>query len=162
MAEEDRWKKLEDIVRRVIREELSTSIPQQRHAKIGFEDGEFTGLDEKYIRKLRECFPAVDIDRQLREMKSHLMLNSENRPRSNYGAYIHKWLTKHQNAASLRSIPGSKSDPGPGKKLCAYCEQVATGMVSGTWHCQSHSRDAFDGVPVPRMRGVPQKAVAGE
>ena len=34
--------------------------------------------------------------------------------------------------------------------------------VSGIWYCPAHARDALDGAPVPRMRGVPAKAVAGE
>lgn len=51
--------------------------------------------------------------------------------------------------------------PGPGKKLCSYCEKVATGAPNGTWACQEHFDKALFHEPVPRMRGVVAKPVAG-
>lgn len=166
MGEEERWNKVRQIVReeceriesriRAVLEEATTT----KKGKVAFKDGEFTGLD---VEKLKELYPAVDVESQVREMRAYLLLNPSGAPKTQYGAFVHRWLTKHQNAASLRLIPSRRDpEPGPGKKLCAYCDQVSTGVVNAISHCRAHALDAMDEKPIPRMRGIQAKAVAGE
>lgn len=154
---EDRWLKLEEIVRRVVREELSTFNPQKQKTKIGFKNGFFTGLGDIEMAALEAAYSGVDLQAEIKKAAAWIVTHSEDAPRSNYGAFLNTWLRKQQNQHSLRSIP----TPGPGKKLCAYCEVIATGQVSGVWHCQKHVIDAMDGKPRPHMLGVVHKAVAG-
>lgn len=157
---EDRWARLEEIVRRVVREELSTKKSQKSGIRI--EGGKWVGISSEELQAWKLGYPAVDVEVQLREAAAWCVSNPNDAPRSKYPAFINTWLKRHQDRHAIRSIPTGRETPGPGKKLCAYCDSVATGMVSGTWYCPSHMRDAMDGRPVPHMRGVVAKAVAGE
>ena len=158
MADEDRWKKLEDIVRRVVREELSTKNSQRNAVRI--EGGRWIGISEEQIQTWRVCYPAVDVDLQMREAAAWCVSNPNDAPRSKFSSFLNTWLKKHQDRHAIRSIP-NREQPGPGKKLCAYCDQVSTGVVNGISHCRAHGLDAMDCKPIPRMKGVEPKAVAG-
>src|SRR3990167_2679470 len=160
MGEEDRWKKLEEIVRRVVREEIAAL---GKKPKLGFENGRWTGITEEQMNAWKAAYGAVDIESELKKAAAWIVSNPHLAPAKQVSRFLNTWLAHQQNQSSLRSIPGGKSlEAGPGKKLCAYCEQVATGMTSGTWHCRAHGLDAMDGKAVPRMRGVQAKAVSGE
>lgn len=160
MAEEDRWIKLEEIVRRVVREELSV-LKKKGTTGIKLVNGRWEGITPEIMSSLRETYPAVDIDGELKAAANWCLLNPDRAPRSAWGTYLGTWLKKEQNKVSLRSIPTRQPEPGPGKKLCRYCDQVATGLVNAIWHCRQHGLDAMDEKPAPHMRGVEPKAVAG-
>ena len=160
MGEEDRWKKLEEIVRRVVREEIAAL---GKKPKLGFENGRWTGITEEQMNAWKAAYGAVDIESELKKAAAWIVSNPHLAPAKQVSRFLNTWLARQQNQSSLRSIPGGKSlEAGPGKKLCAYCEQVATGMTSGTWHCRAHGLDAMDGKAIPHMRGVQAKAVSGE
>jgi hypothetical protein len=139
---EDRWTKLEEIVRRVVREELSTWNPQKKKTKVDFVNGQFCGLGEQELSVLQAAFPAVDLHKELREMTAWILMNPVVAPKSNYSAFIHRWLQKHQAQASIRSIP-MRSEM---KKYCSYCPAPSTGAVNGWQHCgdREHFLKAMD------------------
>jgi hypothetical protein len=172
----DKWGKLEEIVRRVFREELaslgrqvvSEELEKQlslfgKKTKLGFENGRWTGVTEEQMTAWKAAYGAVDIEGELKKAAAWIVSNPHLAPKSQHGRFLNTWLARQQNQSSLRSIPSGKSvEPGPGKKLCAYCDQVATGLVNAIWHCRTHALDAMDEKPRPHMRGVQAKAVAGE
>jgi hypothetical protein len=155
---EDRWAKLEEIVRRVVKEELSTWNPQKKK-KVEFKNGKWLGLGTIEMEALKAAYPAVSVDAELRNMSAWLLMNPNDAPTSNYGAFINTWLRRNQNQHSLRSIPVER--PLEARKLCAYCDQPSTGSTSGTYHCRAHTHDAMDGKPPRRMLNVVAKPVAG-
>jgi hypothetical protein len=158
---EDRWLKLEEILRRVLREELSTTFQQKGKAKVRFEGGKFVGLGPVEIAALEAAYPAVDVKQELLEAAAWIVMNPQDSPKSNYGAFINTWLKKHQNRSAIRSIPTRNDLLEQKRKHCAYCEAVATGNVGGRWACSTHMRDALDGKPPGHMWGVVAKPVAG-
>lgn len=154
---EDRWAKLEEIVRRVVREELSTISPQKKK-KVEFKNGRFVGLGEIELAALKAAYPAVDVDKQLKEMAAWIVTNPDDAPASNYGAFINTWLRKHQNQHSLRSVPTHREEIK--RRACAYCSADSTGSVNGIQHCRAHYQDAYEERP-RRMLGVVPKPVSG-
>jgi len=156
---EDRWAKLEEIVRRVVREELAGIT---KKPKLAIVNGRWTGITEDQLSAWKEAFPAVDVDAELKKMAAWIVSNPALAPKSQVGRFVNSWLTKSQNQASLRSIPLERPRQTEVKqKLCSYCERVATGAPNGRWACDKHFRDAMDGTPVPRMVGVVAKPVSG-
>jgi len=160
MAEEDRWAKLEEIVRKVVREELSTWNPQKQRSKVQFKNGKFFGLGDIEMAALEAAYPAVEVRKQLNEAAAWILLNPNHAPKSDYGSFINRWLSKHQNQASLRSIPVERPTEVK-QKLCGYCPKTATGSANGIWSCDEHTGDALESKPRPRMLGVVAKPVAG-
>ena len=154
---DDRWGRLEEIVRRVVREELAAL--GKTKSKIGFKNGFFTGLGEIEMAALEATYPAVDVKKEIRSAATWIVMNPTDAPRSNYGAFLNTWLRKGQNQHSLRSVPAAKPTPTP-KKACSYCSDDATGSTSGILHCNKHIYDAMDGKP-RRMLGVVPAPVAG-
>ena|SRR5690349_20874223 len=157
---EDRWARLEEIVRRVVREELSTWNPQKKK-KVEFKNGRFIGLGDVELEALRVAYPAVDVAKELKEMAAWIIMNPDDAPSSNYGAFINTWLRKHQNQHSLHAVPARRDEPALIKRrACAYCSADARGSVNGINHCQAHYQDAYEGKQ-RRMLGVIPKPVAG-
>jgi hypothetical protein len=160
MAEEDRWGRLEEIVRRVVREEIAAL---GKKTKVEFQNGRWTGVTEEQMSAWKAAYGAVDIEGEMKKAAAWILSNPHLAPSKQPGRFLNTWFARQQNQASLRSIPSGKSvEPGPGKKLCAYCDQVATGLVNAIWHCRGHALDAMDEKPRPHMRGIQAKAVAGE
>jgi hypothetical protein len=158
---EDRWAKLEEIVRRVVREELSTWNPQKAKSRIGFKNGFFTGLGEIEMAALEATYPAVDVAKQIREAATWIMMNPGDAPRSNYGAFLNRWLGKHQQAHSMRVIPlPTKAAP---PNLCVYCLSPSTGSTNGYRHCSARLcfDKAMSGDRPQKMPGVMAAPVAG-
>ena len=171
----DKWAKLEEIVRRVFREELaslgrqvvSEELEKQlslfgKKPKPGFENGRWTGITEEQMSAWKAAYGAVDVEGELKKAAAWIVSNPQLAPAKLHGRFLNTWLARQQNQSSLRSIPTRQPEQGPGKKLCAYCDQVSTGVVNGLSHCRAHALDAMDEKPIQRMRGVQAKAVAGE
>lgn len=159
MSEEDRWAKLEEIVRRVVKEEIA-ALAKNGKTKIECVNGRWVGVTEDQMQAWRDAYPAVDIDAELKRMAAWIVSNPMMAPKSQVGRFVNTWLTKSQNQASLRSIPTERRTETP-MKLCVYCDAVASGQTNGKWACGAHFQKALDGDPIPRMRGVEAKPVAG-
>lgn len=155
---DDRWAKLEEIVRRVVREELST-ISSLKKKRVDFKNGRFVGIGEVEMAALRAAYPAVDVEKELKEMSAWIIMNPDEAPASNYGAFVNTWLRKHQNQHSLRSVPSIPREEVK-RRACGYCPADATGSVNGIPHCRAHTMDAMDEKP-RRMLGVVAKPVSG-
>ena len=163
MGDEDRWSKLEQIVRRVLDEALDARGFKAK-TKLGFVNGRWTGVTEEQLEAWKAAYGAVDIEAELKKAAAWIVSNPHLAPKNQHGRFLNTWLSRTQNQKSLHSIP-TRSDPipGPGRKLCAYCDHVATASVSGTWHCSDHGRDALEGRPPPMMKiPVIAKNVTGE
>lgn len=159
MADEDRWAKLEEIVRRVVREELSGLGKKN---KVELVNGKWAGITAQLKESWSTAYPGVDIEGELNKAAAWIMSNPTIAPKSQFSRFLLTWFSRTQDRLSIRSIPTrSNPEPGPGKKLCAYCESVATARVGDTWHCPSHGKEAMDGKPRAHMWGVTPKAVAG-
>ena len=152
---EERWAKLEEIVRRVVREEIATL--GKNKTQIDFKNGRWV-IGQQEMQMFREAYPAVDIDKELREAAVWIVTHPNEAPKSKWGAFLQTWFKKHQFQSSLAAIPRKTETP---RKLCVYCDKVAAGQTNGKWACDAHFTNAMDGDPIPRMRGVEAKPVAG-
>jgi hypothetical protein len=152
---EEKWAKLEEIVRRVVREEVASL--KKNKTQIEFKNGRWM-IGPEEMQMFREAYPAVDIEKELREAAVWIVTHPNEAPRSKYGAFLQTWFKKHQFQTSLASIPRKTETP---KKLCVYCDVIAAGQVGGIWACDAHWQKAMDRDPQPRMRGVEANPVAG-
>jgi hypothetical protein len=154
MGEEERWRKLEEIVRKVVREELSASGKKK---KPEFANGKWQ-VTEEQMSAWKDAYGAVDIEGELKKAAAWIVSNPHLAPKKEYGRFMNTWLARAQDRSSLRSIP-SREERQP-KKACAYCSEDATGSVGGILHCRAHLHDAMDGKP-RRMLNVVPAPVAG-
>jgi hypothetical protein len=156
---EDRWAKLEEIVRRVVREELASL---GKKPKIDFVAGKFIGITEEQREAWLAAYGAVDLDAELKRAAAWCVSNPHLAPKSQISRFLNTWLTKAQNQASLRSIPLERPRPTAiPPSLCEYCLRTSTGSVNGRRHCDEHAREAMDGVRPGKMPGIEAKRVAG-
>ena len=162
MGDEDRWTKLEEIVRRVVREEIAQL---GKKAKLDFVNGKWVGVTAQQMEAWKAAYGAVDIENELKRAAAWIVSNPQYAPKNQHGRFLNTWLSRTQNQSSIRSIPTPNernSIAGPGKKLCSYCTKVATGSPNSTWACDEHFRDALDHKPVPIFKNaVAAKPVAG-
>jgi hypothetical protein len=159
VAEEDRWTKLEQIVRRVVREEVAALAKVQK-LKLGFENGRWVGVTQEQMEAWKAAYGMVDIEAELKRAAAWIVSNPHLAPKSQLGRFLNTWFAKGQDRASLRSIPTRDERIIP-KKCCSYCDADAIGTVSGIHHCRAHITDAMDGKPRRVMLGVVAKPVAG-
>ena len=148
---EDRWLKLETVLRKVLREELGAlekrlqaEIEKQissigKRPKVGFESGKWSGITEDLMAMWSSAYPAVNIRDELNKAAAWLASNPKQNPKNQFGRFLNAWLARSQNQSSIRSIP-MKSDPVP--SVCAYCSSPASGSTGGYKHCSS--RECFD------------------
>lgn len=169
MGDEERWNKVRMIVREEcqaiterILEVLARHEVKENKTKVSLVNGEWTGVTEQLKKAWSLAYPAVDIDQEMNRAAAWIMSNPQQAPTRQFSRFLLTWFSRTQDRLSIRSIPTRNEKPGPGKKLCAYCIKVATGSPNGTWACDDHFRNAMDHDPIPRMKGVPAKAVAGE
>jgi hypothetical protein len=156
---EDRWGKLEEIVRRVVKEEIA-ALGKKSKLKLELVNGRWVGISEEQMSAWSEAFPGVEIDAELKKMAAWVVSNPMMAPKSQLGRFVNSWLTKTQNQASLRSIPTVR--PAEIKqKHCAYCPAIADGSMDGIWYCSAHRDDAYERKPRRHMLGVVAKPVAG-
>lgn len=156
MSDEDRWTKLEHVIRRVLREELAQI---GKKPKIDLVAGKWVGINEEQREAWLAAYGAVDLDSELRRAAAWCVSNPTMAPKSNYGRFLNTWLTRQQNQASLRSIPTERPTETKAK-LCAYCANASEGVVNGIQYCGLHSKDAMDMRP-RKMLGVVPRPVAG-
>lgn len=164
MTEEERWSKVRQIVREeneALLAEIAKIVGSKNKKAIEFVNGRWIGVTEDQMQAWRDAYGAVDIDSELKKMAAWIVSNPHLAPTKQVGRFVNSWLAKTQNAASLRSIPLPERKTETKMKLCAYCEKVADGMVNGIWACGDHTHKALDRDPIPRMRGVDAKPVAG-
>jgi hypothetical protein len=62
---EDRWAKLEEIVRKVVREEIA-ALGSVKKAKLGFENGRWVGVTQEQMEAWKAAYGMVDIDGELK------------------------------------------------------------------------------------------------
>ena len=155
MGEEDRWAKLEEIVRKVVREEIAGIGKKKRP---DFVNGKWV-VNEEQMAAWKEAYGAVEIEGELKKAAAWIVSNPHLAPKKEFGRFMNNWLARAQDRSSIRSIP-TKQEEIVKKKACSYCSADATGSVSGILCCSAHTRDALDGKP-RKMLGVVPKAVAG-
>ena len=145
MTEEERWLKVENIVRKVIREELA--IIGGKKVKLRFESGKWIGVTDEQIQVWKAAYPAVDVDQEIAKAAAWIVSNPNEAPRSSFSRFLNSWLERNQNRAAIRSIPTDRKAWAADQETptCAYCEQKATGTVNGKRHCRTHMNDAMDG-----------------
>lgn len=146
MSEEDRWAKLEEIVRRVIREEIALL---GRKAKLELVNGRWVGITEQMKESWKAAYGAVDLEAELKRAAAWVVSNPMRAPKSQMGRFLNTWMTQEQNRASIRSIPTVRSIA---EKKCAYCERPASGSVNGFNHCSACAQKAMDGESPFKMR----------
>jgi hypothetical protein len=153
---EDRWAKLEEIVRRVVREEVASL---KKKPKIELLNGKYIGISADQMEAWRAAYAAVDLESEIRRAAAWCISNPAQAPKD-HARFLNAWMSREQNRAAIRSIPLDRPTEVK-KKLCAYCDAVAQGQVGGIWACDGHWQKAMDRDPVPHMRGVVAKPVAG-
>lgn len=138
---EDRWAKLEQMLRRVLREELAQL---GKKTKVEFLNGKWIGITQEQMDAWRAAYGAVDIEGELKRAAAWVVSNPNLAPSKQCGRFLNTWLSRQQNQNSLRSIPGKLAEV---KKQCAYCDSPATGRVNQIDHCRAHTADAMDEKP---------------
>lgn len=155
---EDRWAKLEEIVRRVVREEIAQL---GKKPKVDLVNGKWVGISESQNEAWIAAYGAVDIAQELRAAAAWCLANPSLSPKSNFPRFLNTWFSREQNRASLRAIPGGRPVVVP-PSLCEYCGLPSVGAVGGRRHCRAHAQSAMDNESPPKfMPGVAPKAVAG-
>ena len=166
MGEEERWRKVREIVREECERMAQTILAAlEKHGakkKLGFENGRWTGVTEEQLAAWRAAYGSVDIDAELRKAAAWIVSNPHYAPKAQLGRFLNTWFSRTQDRSAIRSIP-TRSESGPGKKLCSYCDQVATSCPNRIWACDAHIHDAMDQKPVPIFKNpVTAKPVAGQ
>jgi hypothetical protein len=154
----DKWAKLEEIIRRVVREELQAL--GKTKTKIEFVNGKFVGVSEFQTQAWMAAYPGVDIEAEIKRAAAWCVSNPMTAPASQFGRYLNSWLSREQNKSAMRQMPLRSEEKVQPKKACAYCSKDAIGSTSGIYSCRDHTQDAMEGKP-RRMLGVVPKAVAG-
>lgn len=155
----DKWQKLEEIVRRVVKEEISAI---GKKPKISLVNGKWVGISQEQKETWSAAYGSVDIEAELKNAAAWVVSNPEKAPSQQVGRFLNTWLSRCQQRSAIRSIP-TKSEVGPGMKLCSYCDKVASARFGGIWACSEHGQDALDGRPIPMVKNpVIAKNVAGD
>src|SRR5678816_872478 len=110
---------------------LLAALNAGKKAKLEFIGGKWVGITEQQILAWREAYGMVDIDAELKKAAAWIVSNPHLAPKAQLGRFLNSWFAKHQDRASIRSIPLEQNKPN--RKLCAYCEKVGTGAVGGIW-----------------------------
>jgi hypothetical protein len=169
----DKWERVRQIVRdeceRIesrILEVLGSygELPSARSKKsqVSFANGEWVGITNILLTAWKEAYPAVNVEVELRKAAAHLVSNPHKAPKSQYARFLNTWMRETQNRSAIRSIPTRSEQPQP-RKLCEYCDKVATGNANRIWTCGEHFDKALQHEPVPMFKNpVTAKNVTGE
>jgi hypothetical protein len=145
---EDRWGRLEEIVRRVVREELAAMKLGKQ--KLGFANGKWIGITEEQMTVWADAYPSCDLVVELKKAAAWIVSNPHLAPKSQFGRFLNTWFARQQNQLSIRSIPTRNDRPLELQPLtCAYCPAPKIGVVNGIPHCRPHTNDAMDQKPRP-------------
>ena len=139
MGEEDRWGKLEALLRRVLREELAAL---GKKPKINLVGGRWTGITQEQMESWSAAYGAVDLEAELKRAAAWCVSNPSIAPKSQMARFLNTWLTKEQNRRSLQSIPTVRSIA---EKTCEYCGAISAGSINGYNPCSKHWQNAMDG-----------------
>jgi uncharacterized protein YdaU (DUF1376 family) len=60
-------------------------------------DSGFQNVTNSHLTRWRDAFPAVDIDHQLKKMNSWLIDNPKKAHKSNWSAFMNRWLSREQD-----------------------------------------------------------------
>lgn len=166
MGDEDRWAKVREIVReeceRIESRILAVLEKHGQKPKLGFLNGKWIGVTDPQLEAWKAAYGAVDIEAELRKAAAWIVSNPTLAPRKDYGRFLNSWMSKTQDRSAIRSIP-TRNEPGPSKKLCEYCDKVATGNPNRIWACDEHFTKAMHHEPVPMFKNtVTAKPVAGD
>jgi hypothetical protein len=142
MGEEERWRKVEEIVRRVVSEELDARGMKSK-TKLSFSHGRWIGVTEEQLEAWKHAYPGIDVQTQLKLAAAWIVSNPNLAPKSNYARFMNTWLSRQQHQVSIHAIPSMRSIA---TKTCRYCERPASGSVNGYDHCSTHMQDAMDNV----------------
>jgi hypothetical protein len=159
---DERWEKVRLIVREEcerIEKRILETLQKNNKAKLGFENGRWTGVTEDQMSAWKAAYGMVDIDAELKRAAAWIASNPHLAPKTQLGRFLNTWFAKGQDRAAIRSIPLGEAKIAP-KKACAYCSNDSTGTVAGILCCGAHVRDAMEGKP-RRMLGVVAAPVAG-
>jgi hypothetical protein len=169
VGDEDRWTKVREIVREECeRIETRILLVLEKHGqkpKLGFVNGKWTGVTNEQLEAWKAAYGAVDIEAELKKAAAWIVSNPHLAPKSQLGRFLNTWFARTQDRSSIRSIPSPSERTaiaGPGKKLCSYCDRVATSSPNRTWACDEHMMSAMHHEPVPMFKsGVTAKPVSG-
>lgn len=165
-----RWRKLEEIVRVIVREEcerihqnILAVLEKHDHApkaKVAFINGTWVGISSVQLETWRAAYGAVDVETELSKAAAWLVANPKQNPKNQFARFLNAWLSRSQNQSSIRSIP-TRNEP-ESRKLCSYCSKVATAAPNRIWACDDHTHEAMDQKPVPMFKNpVTAKPVSG-
>lgn len=144
---DERWGRLEEIVRRVVREELAAL--KQGKQKLAFANGKWLGITEEQMSVWADAYPACDLVVELKKAAAWIVSNPHLAPKSQFGRFVNTWFARQQNQLSIRSIP-TRNEPAALTRICAWCSLSSTGKTNGYEHCGVHGRNALDGERPPR------------
>ena len=168
MGDEDRWAKVREIVReeceRIEGRILEVLAKHGSKQKLGFVNGKWTGITAEQREAWAAAYGAVDIEGELKKAAAWIVSNPHLAPKSQLGRFLNTWFSRTQDRSSIRSIPSQSEKPNVApKKLCEYCDKVATGNPNRTWACDEHFTAAMHHEPVPMFKNpVAAKNVTGE
>lgn len=128
---EPNWTKLEDIVRRIVREEIRASKKPAKAAKpqIRLNGKGWEGISDGHREAWKTAYPLVDIGEHLSLAAAWCYSNVAKAPRSDFGRFLDTWLRKQQNEAAAKAIPTGVS----GKvRRCARCKSTTFSSLTRT------------------------------
>ena len=140
MEQEDRWGKLEEIVKRVVERALDERGLKAK-TKVAFANGKWIGITDEQLAAWKEAYGSLDVEAELKKSAAWIVSNPHLAPKSQFARFLNSWLARQQMTSAIRSIP-TRSEVV--KKSCAYCERPATGKVNGYDACEAHWRSAMD------------------
>jgi hypothetical protein len=158
----DKWARLEQLVRQVLREELEKLTARIEEAvsskkeKVDFVNGVFV-IPKMHRASLEAAYGSIDLDDEIRRAAAYITTNPHKAPKSQYGRFLNAWLARSQDRAALKLIPPREEIK---RRACGYCSLNSIGSVNGIQHCRAHYQDAYEGKQ-RRMLGVVPKPVAG-
>lgn len=167
MSEEERWNKLREVVREIVKEECERITDQiisviEKHKKrppLKIVNGQITGITSELMQSWKFAYGSVDLDSEIRRAAAWILSNPQSAPK-NIERFLNNWFTKVQDRASIRSIPTKPAAAEIKRRACGYCSEDAVGVVFAIPYCREHYQDAYEERP-RRMLGVVPKPVAG-
>ena len=107
MELEDKWSRLESIIRRVVREELANAKPK-RCARIETDDSPIVEMipintgewpaRESFVKEMERVYQAVDVPLTLKEIRAWCIANpAKRKTQAGVKRFINAWCNREQN-----------------------------------------------------------------